>query len=63
MAPNGLRRIAEEICKNRTKYIDSTDELRKVLEGIYKMCIRDRQRPAGSAAVSEQRPREPGLGA
>ena len=36
MAPNGLRRIAEEICKNRTRYIDSTDELRKVLEGIYK---------------------------
>ena len=36
MAPNGLRRIAEEICKNRTRYIDSTDELRKILEGIYK---------------------------
>lgn len=36
MTPNGLRRIAEEICKNRTRYIDSTDELRKVLEGIYK---------------------------
>ena len=33
---NVLRNIAKEICKDRMKYIESTDELRKTLEGIYK---------------------------